>query len=269
MNASLSASLPATTIIAGIRLRSVAAVWLRHAIVFARLWKLALTWIFLEPLFILVAMSLGVGKLVGEIEPGLSYAAFVAPGVIIGNAMFHAVFATSWDTYHRVAHGQCEASLTTPATVTELALGEVAWGTTRALLTTASVSLAAALMGLFDSLWGPGVLLAGLLVGLEFGVFGLIFAALSPNTHVLSLVFTVVATPMYFFSGGYFPIENLPDWLEPVAWALPLTPGVHLGRAFMTGEFAISHLWAALYMIGFTAAVFPISAALMRRRLIK
>jgi lipooligosaccharide transport system permease protein len=199
----------------------------------------------------------------------VSSAVFVTPGVIMGNAMFHAIFTSSWDTYHRVSHGQYETALTAPVTVTELALGEVAWATTRALMTTVAVGVAAALLGLFDSPWAIGIVFAAFLVGLEFGAFGLIFAALSPNTHVLSLVFTVIATPLYFFSGGFFPVEDLPDWLEPIAWALPLTPGVHLSRAFTTGEFALSHLWSALYMLGFTAAVFPISAALMRRRIIK
>jgi lipooligosaccharide transport system permease protein len=97
----------------------------------------------------------------------------------------------------------------------------------------------------------------------------MIFAALSPNMHVLSLVFTVVATPMFFFSGSFFPIENLPDWIEPVAWAMPLTPGVHLARGFSTGELSLTHLWAALYMLGFTAAVFPVSVWLLKRRLVK
>ena len=213
----------------GVRVRGVTAVWLRHATVFARIWRIAVTWTLIEPLFVLSAMTLGVGRLVGDIEPGLSYAAFVAPGVIIGNAMFHAIFVASWDLYHRVAHGQYEATLTAPVTVSELAMGEVAWATTRALITTAAVGVAAALMGLFDSPWAIGVIVAAFLVGLEFGALGMVFAALSPNTHVLSLVFTVVATPMFFFSGGFFPIENLPGWLQPVAWcsrarAAPISP---------------------------------------------
>ncbi len=256
-------------VFAGVRLRTVAAVWLRHGLVFARLWRLALTWILVEPLFVLTAMTLGVGRLVGDVEPGLSYAAFVAPGVIIGNAMFHAIFTASWDLYHRVSGGQCEAQLTAPVTITEIALGEMAWATTRALLTTASVGAVAALMGQFDSPWAASILIAAFLVGLEFGALGMIFAAVSPNTHMLSLVFTVIATPMFFFSGGFFPIENLPGWLQPVAWALPLTPGVHLARGFATGEFSITHLWSALYMLGFTAAVFPVSVFLLKRRLIK
>lgn len=255
--------------LAGVRVRSVIAVWMRHATVFARVWRIALTWILAEPLFVLAAMTLGVGRLVGEVEPGLTYAVFVAPGVIIGNAMFHAIFSASWDLYHRISGGQCEAQLTAPVTITEIALGEVAWAMTRALLTTASVGAFAAAMGQFESPWAVGVMLAAFLVGLEFGALGMIFAALSPNMHVLSLVFTVIATPMFFFSGGFFPIESLPDWLEPIAWAVPLTPGVHLARGFSTGELGLSHLWAAVYMLGFTAAVFPVSVWLLKRRLIK
>jgi lipooligosaccharide transport system permease protein len=253
----------------GLRTRGIYAIWLRHATVFASVWRIAVTWILVEPLFVLVGMALGVGRLVDEVQPGVEYAVFVAPGVIMGNAMFHAIFVTSWDLYHRVSYGQCETAMTAPVTITEIALGEMAWAVTRALLTTVSVGVVAAVMGLLDSPWAVGMIVAAVLVGLEFGALGMIFAALSPNTHVLSLVFTVVATPLFFFSGGFFPIENLPGWLQPVAWAQPLTPAVHLARGFSTGDFAWSHLWSALYMIGFTCAVFPVSAALLKRRLVK
>ena len=112
------------------------------------------------------------------------------------------------------------------------------------------------------------MLLAALLVGMEIGAIGLIFAALSPNTHTLSLVFTVVATPLYFFSGSFFPIAVLPDILEPVAWVLPLTPGVHVAQGFAWGQLSLTHLWSALYMVGLTAVILPLAIYLLKRRLV-
>jgi lipooligosaccharide transport system permease protein len=139
---------------------------------------------------------------------------------------------------------------------------------TRALLATISVGLVAAAFGWITSPWAVGMLLAAILVGMEIGAIGLIFAALSPNTHTLSLVFTVVATPLYFFSGSFFPIAVLPDVLEPLAWVLPLTPGVHIAQGFAWGELAVTHLWSALYMMGLTAVILPIAIRLLKRRLV-
>ena len=79
----------------GIRRRSVTGLWLRHAVSFVRYWKFIITWVLIEPVIILVAVGFGVGKLIDEIDGAPSYAEFVTPGLIMGNAMFHALFETS------------------------------------------------------------------------------------------------------------------------------------------------------------------------------
>ena len=253
--------------VAGVRWRSVQALWLRHAVALKRIWKVATTWYLVEPAFALVAVGFGIGRLVDEVE-GVPYSVFVTPGIIMASAMIHAIFECSWGVFYRISGGFYETVLTAPVTVTELALGDVAWAMTRAVLTTVSVGSVAVAFGWITSPWAVGMLLAALLVGMEIGAIGLIFAALSPNTHTLSLVFTVVATPLYFFSGSFFPIAVLPDVLEPLAWALPLTPGVHIAQGFAWGQLTLTHLWSALYMVGLTALILPIAIHLLKRRLV-
>ena len=106
----------------------------------------------------------------------------------------------------------------------------------RAVITASCIGTVAAILGWIDSPSALGVLLAAALTGMQFGALGLIFAALSPNIHILSLSFTVVASPLYFFSGAFFPISVLPDWAEPIAWATPLTPSVHLAPGIRNGQ---------------------------------
>jgi lipooligosaccharide transport system permease protein len=202
----------------------------------------AVTWFLIEPAFILLAMGLGVGRLVGDLPGHGSYPAFVTPGLVVGMGMFHALFECSWGAFQRIQQSVLQTALTTPITVAELAAGEVLWGGTRAALSTLSVGGLAVLIGWLPLAALPGVLLVSMLVGLEFGAVGLCFAAASPTLPTLTLVFTVVATPLFFFSGSFFPIEVLPGWLQPVAWGAPLTPGVHVA---------------------------PLAVVLLRRRLIK
>ena len=255
-------------LVANVRWRSVQALWLRHAVALRRIWKVATTWYLVEPAVALVAVGFGIGRLVQEVEGGMRYAVFVAPGIIMASAMMHAIFECSWSVFYRINDGFYETVLTAPVTVTELALGDVAWAVTRAVLATLSVGLVAVAFGWVTSPWAVGMVLAAILVGMEIGALGLIFAALSPNTHTLSLVFTVVATPLYFFSGSFFPIAVLPDALEPLAWLMPLTPGVHIAQGFAWGQLGISHLWSALYMLGLTAVILPVAIALLRRRMV-
>ena len=257
-----------TITVAGVRWRSVQALWLRHAVALRRIWKVATTWYLIEPAIGLAAVGFGIGRLVEEVEGGMRYAVFVTPGIIMASAMIHAIFECSWGVFYRITGGFYETVLTGPVTVTELALGDVAWATTRAVLTTVSVGAVAVAFGWITSPWAVGMLLAAILVGMEIGAIGLIFAALSSNTHTLSLVFTVVATPLYFFSGSFFPITVLPDVLEPLAWALPLTPGVHIAQGFARGQLALTHLYSALYMVGLTAVILPVAIHLLKRRLV-
>lgn len=252
-----------------IRWRSVTGIWLRHWVSFIRYWKITITWVLIEPAVALLAVGFGIGKLVTEVEGAETYAEFVTPGIIIGSAMFHALFETSWNAYHRIDNEIYETQLTTPITVFELTLGDVVWAVTRALVTTVAVSLFAVALGWMNEWTAIGILLPAILTGMVFGTMGFFFAATAPYTVFLSLVFTLVATPLFFFSGTFFPVSVLPEWVQPIAWAMPLSPGVHIARGFATNSLELSHLWSGIYMVGLIAAFWPISVWLMRRRLIK
>ncbi len=252
-----------------VRLRSITGVWWRHAVALARVWRVAFTWFFVEPAFVLLAMGMGVGRLVGTLPEHGPYATFVTPGMVVGMAMFHALFECSWGAFQRIQGNVMETLLTTPTTVTELAAGEVAWGGTRALISTLAVGGLAVAIGWMPAVSLPGVMLVALFVGLEFGAVGLCFAAGASTLPTLTLVFTVVATPLFFFSGSFFPIEVLPAALQPVAWLAPLSPGVHVARGIAEGALDRTHLAAAGYLVFLSVAFFPLAVALLRRRLVK
>jgi lipooligosaccharide transport system permease protein len=253
----------------GIRRRSVSGLWLRHAVALVRYWKFVMTWVLIEPVVALVAVGFGIGKLVTEVEGADSYAEFVTPGLIMGSAMFHALFETSWNAYNRIDNDVYETALTTPITVLEITLGDILWAITRALMTTIGVAVVAVLFGWLDGWMAIGILIPVVMVGALFGTMGFLFSAVAPHTTFLTLVFTLVATPMYFFSGAFFPISVLPEWIQPVAWAMPLTTGVHIARGFTLGNLDITHLWAAIYIVVLTGVMWPLAIHLLKRRLIK
>lgn len=252
-----------------LRWRSVSAIWWRHSLALARVWRVAVTWFVVEPVIVLMAVALGIGRLVGEVEAYGSYALFVAPGIVVGTAMFHAIFECSWSAFQRIQQSVYETMLTAPVTVAEIALAELAFAITRAVISTLAVGGFAALFGWIPWISLPALLAVAVGVGVVFGGIGLLFAALSPTVHALSLVFTLVATPLFFFSGAFFPISVLPDWIEPVAWAAPLTPLVHLGRGFVVASLDQSHALAAAYVVSLGLALYPLGVALLRRRLLK
>jgi len=131
-------------------------------------------------------------------------------------------------TYHAV--------VATPVRVRELVAGVLLWAGVRVIVACALFALVAAVGGAFTSPLAVLSPVAGLLCGLAFAA-GL--AAVTSGTDAdqwLVAIFRFVLVPLFLFSGTFFPIEQLPDWIEPLAWLTPLWHGVELSRGFATGE---------------------------------
>ena len=104
--------------------------------------------------------------------------------------------------------------------------------------------------------------------GLAFGSVAMCFTALVPQIEVFNFPIFLFITPMFLFSGTFFPLETLPHWAQVVAQVLPLTHLVTLVRALATGKLEIQLLLSLLYLVFFSAATFILAIVLMRRRLI-
>jgi lipooligosaccharide transport system permease protein len=106
------------------------------------------------------------------------------------------------------------------------------------------------------------------LIGLTFGALGLTMTALSPSYDFFLYYFTLAITPMVLLCGVFFPVTQLPPFLQQVSAVLPLTHAIELARPLVNGrvpEGALLHVavLAAYAGVGFYAAL-----VLTRRRLL-
>src|SRR5581483_10770695 len=98
----------------------------RNAMVYRRTW-LVLVSGFFEPLFYLLSIGIGLGKLVGHVG-GVSYASYVAPALLAASAMNGAVYDATFNVFHKLKFEKLyDAVLTTPVEVGDVAVGEVGW----------------------------------------------------------------------------------------------------------------------------------------------
>lgn len=252
-----------------VRLRSVTGVWMRHWEAFARYWAINMTWILIEPAIMLMAVAFGIGQLVTEVEGAPTYAIFVTPGIIMGSAMFHSLFETSWNAYNRIDQDLYHTQLTAPVTPFEITLGDISWGVTKSLMTAVAVIGFAAIFGWVEGWLSIGIIIPAVLTGIMFGAMGFLFSTTAPYIAFMILVFTLVATPLFFFSGTFFPLSVLPGWAQGMAQFMPMTPAVHIARGFATDTLGWEHLWSGLYMLALTAIMWPAAVWLLRRRLVK
>ena len=246
-----------------------ARVWQRNRDVFLRLWKTEVGGIIAEPIVILTAMGFGLGVYVVDIN-GKTYGEFVAPGIIASFAMFHAVFECTFSTYLRMeTHRIFDGIIVTPVSVEDLVVGEIAWGATRSTLTATAILAFSYVLGLVSSPWALLIIPVSFVVGLMFASIAMTVTALVPYLNSLNSFFTLFVTPMWFFSGVFFPLNELPAPISTLAWASPLTPATHLVRGLAFGELDRTLLGSFVMMMGFLAFFLTLSLRVMRRRLIK
>ena len=252
-----------------VKLRSAWRLWQRNASIYRRTYKLNILPNFFEPVLYLVAMGIGLGAYLERIN-GVEYIHYIAPGLVATAAMFGTSFEVTFNCFVKMKFGKVyDAAMSTPLTIEDVALGEILWGTTRSLIYGVVFLAIASLFGVVHT---PLVLAAPIaigLIGLMFSVVGLTFTAIIPVIDYFTYYWTLFMTPMFLFSGIFFPFDRLPGWVEVVAWFMPLHHAVNLMRALtLTGDVRAAILSAA-WIVGLTAIMFVMPLNLLRRRLVR
>jgi lipooligosaccharide transport system permease protein len=244
------------------------AVWRRNASMYRRTWKWNILPNFFEPVFYLFSIGLGVGAYISTMG-GLSYIAFIAPGLVCVAAMNGASFEVTYNIYVRLTFEKTyDAMLTTPIEPDDVLCGEILWAMTRACVYGGCFFIVLSLFGLTplpSSLWA---LLVIPVTGLLFATIGMVFSLKIPNIDLFSFYFTLFLTPLFLFSDVFFPLKERlsPGWLW-VAEALPLLHPVRLARASFNGEFSVMLLWDVAYALGLAFLLFLWARRSVRRRL--
>jgi lipooligosaccharide transport system permease protein len=241
--------------------------WQRNRDVFFRLWHSEAPGMIVEPILILVAMGLGLGAYVGLIN-GQEYIEFVAPGIVASYAMFAATFECTYGTFFRMEEQKTfDAIIATPLNVEDVVAGEIFWGATRALMTGTVILAIEVAFQLVHSPWVLLIPLVCFLQGIMFSSIAVFFSSIVPSFYSFNHFFTLFVTPMFFFSGVFFPLTQFPEIIQNLSWIAPLTPVVIINRALFHGEFHINVLGSLALIVAIAVVFFAISLVTMRRRL--
>jgi lipooligosaccharide transport system permease protein len=243
-----------------------------HLRVYRRTWRGSIISRFLSPLFFLAAMGLGLGSLVDSSAGGVGgqpYLQFVVPGIVayqaallgFGDATYPVLGYIKWNRMY-------SAALSTPLTVTDVLLGHlIVLGANLVVAVTVFIAIAA-LFGSFASWWVLLGIPVGLLTGLAFAVPTFAISATITTDNVFGILYRFVLTPVLLFSGTFFPLEQLPVVLRPIAWATPLWHGVELTRDAAYGRSpGAMGLVHAVVILAFVAVGWVLAHRAFTRRL--
>jgi lipooligosaccharide transport system permease protein len=212
----------------------------REARIYRRLWHGSVFTYFVGPALYLAAMGLGLGGLIednGGFSGDITYLQFVAPGLLAATVMQSAAADSLWPImgglkWMRSFH----AMAATPLTPGQIVTGHLTWGAMRVALSATIFLIVAGVLGALASPWAPLAVVAAVLTGLAFAAPISAFSATQETDSRFPLVMRFVILPLFLFSGTFFPLTDLPDWLQTLAWISPLWHGVELCRSATTGQ---------------------------------
>jgi lipooligosaccharide transport system permease protein len=212
----------------------------RELLVFARTWRGNAFTAIVQPVLFLLAMGVGLGDLVdqgaGTATVQLDYLEFVAPGLLAASALLAVAGEALWGVMGGVKWmGQFKGMVATPMTPGDVYGGLVLSAGVRAGAAAVAFLAVAALLGGVPSLWAPIAVVAAVLLAVVTMAALAAYAVRKEDDGTFPLIMRLGVIPMFLFSGTFFPVEQLPDLVQPIAVLSPLWHGVEVARDATTG----------------------------------
>lgn len=246
------------------------AVWQRNFLVWKQLAAASMLGNFGDPFLYLLGLGYGLGHYIGEMN-NIPYMAFLASGILCSSAMNTATFESLYSAFTRMnQQGTWDSMLATPVRIQEIIAGEQVWAATKSLISGTAIFIVAALLGGIQQ-WETALFALPIifLIGLAFSGPALAICAISPSYDFFLYYFTLAVTPMFLFCGVFYPIDTLPDFVQILAQALPLTHAVALVRPLLT-EMPLNMPWLHVgVLVLYAVAGFTLASHLAARRLLR
>ena len=238
--------------------------WLTN---YRRTWRGSIYTSFLSPVLYLGAMGLGLGKLVDAHGTarlgGVSYLAFLAPGLLAAAAMQSGIEESTYPVLGSVKWRRTYyAAAASPLRPADIFHGHLLFTIMRLAMNSAIFLLVMAAFGAITSPWVLAAVPVAVLTGLAFAAPIEAWAITVSKDTSFALVFRFGMIPLFLFSGTFFPVTQLPVWIRPLAYATPLWHGVALCRSLSLGT---ATLGGALVHVGYLTALAAVSIVVGNR----
>ena len=247
----------------------------RHLRVHLRNWYTATLPPVCEPLIMLLAFGVGLGRQIGTLTwngQTLDYLHYLAPGILAYTAFMSSFFQSLFGAYIRMHFQKSwEGQLTTQVRLEHVVWGEALWAATLATAYAAIVCVVLAAFGIAGTLtlhwiWMPFIIPLLFLTALAFSAVGLYFTAILPSIDHMTLPFFLVIMPIGFASSTYFPMPDLPvlNFIGQINPLHHLSEG--LRALLLRGSFSWHLVQSAGLCVVMLLALVPLDMRLLRKR---
>jgi lipooligosaccharide transport system permease protein len=224
---------------------------------------------FFEPVLYLIAMGVGLGTIVGDMEgPGgqpISYAAYIAPALLAVSAMNGAVYDSTWNVFFKMNFAKLyQGMLYTSLGPLDVAMGEIFLALLRGLLYATGFTAVMGVMGLLTTFWAVLMIPASLLIAFGFASLGMGITSFMKTFQQMDWI-NFFMLPMFLFSATFYPLSVYPESIQWLIQAMPLWHGVELLRQISVGAFSA----ATAVHVGYYVVMIVLGVALTTGRLRK
>ena len=196
-----------------------------------------------NPSLYLLSIGIGVGSLVdSSLGPNaidhVSYLTFLAPALLASAGIQGAMDEVTWPTMEGFVWDRTFFSMNaTSITGKQIVSGILMAAMTRCVLQIFLYELCLLAFGAITWQSIPILLLVSATAGFGFSAIMLAFSAsIKDDDGVFALVGRFIITPMFMFSGTFYPITSMPIYLQWIGWISPQWHATNLGRALSYGS---------------------------------
>ncbi len=243
-------------------------VLVREIVNYSSYWRSSTFSSTVEPTIYLLAFGFGFGSIVSRIG-GYDYVEFVGTGTVATAVLFSSAFPAMFGTFVKYQFQRTyDAILAAPVDTEELVTAEALWIATRAGVYGCVPMLVAIAFGL-DPAWGMlTVPFIGMVAGFGWACFGIAVAGFAKSFENFNYVVSAVLTPLFLVAGTFFPLDNLPEWVQIASNLNPLYHCVELVRHAAFGSEGWTDVARLGALVAFGLIMWRIAIHAMTRKLI-
>jgi lipooligosaccharide transport system permease protein len=236
-------------------------------------WRASLFSSFVNPVMLLLAMGVGLGSLVdrGGGPGGFAYVTWLAPGLLANIAMQTAAGESAYPVMAGMKWIKSyDAMLAAPLDPSDIVIGHFTWVSFRIVQVTVAFAAVSVWLADLDFIGALAATGAAVLTGMAFiGAVTAYTAKFNTDTS-LSNLFRYIVVPLFLFSGVFFPVSQLPSFMQPLAWLTPLWHGVELSRWLSLGlDPTFAPVIHVTFLVAVTAGGLIAATRLFAMRLVK
>ena len=204
-----------------------------------------------------------IGGYVEKID-GISYGSFIVPGLLMLTLLTQSISNTSFGIFFPKFNGTIYEILAAPISTFEIVLAFVGAGATKTLIVGLVIFLTSTFFVEVQVMYPLLMIFLLVLVAFTFALFGFLIGLMSSNFEQMSIIPTLVITPMVFLGGSLYSLDMLPEFWQMVTY---FNPVVYLINGLRFSFYGVSdfNIWVSIVsMVEFLLGCITIVTILLK-----